>query len=417
MNFHTEESPSSKAWNLDTKKHPSFPIHGDSVVTCLILDVPYDVIVTASDDHTITVYTLSTGQLKFNLIGHQGGVWCLSSVKHDGQNLLASGSSDKTVRIWDLASGKCLHIFRGHTSTVRCLVVVYPTLIESSMNDKDLYPKLPLIVTASRDKSVKVWSIPGKDEHNFVADEGADASDNPHHLFNLTGHTQPVRGLSAHGRTAVSGSYDHTVRVWDIISGECRHVLIGHSKKGKLQFHDHPVFLAQLTLLVYAVVYDPIRDQVYSTGMDGTIIIWSAKSGVCLHTLTGHQSLIGLLELSSSNLSPYLISGCADATLKVWDPITGTLVHTLSGHPGAITCFYHDEKRVLAGGDGLLRMWDIQTGTVIKDLLKGMTAVWQVAFDGQWGVCASSDVKSIEGRQIQQSMLHIWDFGESDSKW
>lgn len=171
MNFQPEPASLSQDWNLNTRKHISLEIHGTYVVTCLILDVPRDLIITASDDHTIAVYTLFTGQLMSTLVGHEGGIWSLSSIYYDGQHLLVSGSTDKTVRIWDLVSGKCLHVFRGHSGTVRCLDVVSPAMEESSVKVKELSDKLPLIVTGSRDKSVKVWSIPGKDKTSFIADE------------------------------------------------------------------------------------------------------------------------------------------------------------------------------------------------------------------------------------------------------
>ena len=60
-----------------------------------------------------------------------------------------------------------------------------------------------------------------------------DASDNPYHRRHLEGHSGPVRAVAAHGRTAVSGSYDYTVRVWDITTGECKWVLAGHKDKGE----------------------------------------------------------------------------------------------------------------------------------------------------------------------------------------
>lgn len=44
-----------------------------------------------------------------------------------------------------------------------------------------------------------------------------------------------MRALAARGRTLVSGSYDHTVRVWDIIDGACKWVLQGHTQKGGLR--------------------------------------------------------------------------------------------------------------------------------------------------------------------------------------
>ena len=132
--------------------------------------------------------------------------------------------------------------------------------------------------------------------------------------------------------------------------------------------------------------------------MDGTVRIWSLKTGQCLHTLQGHTSLVGLLGLSPS----HLVSAAADSTLRIWDPSTGQLQHTLAAHTGAITCFQHDEFKVLSGSDGTLKMWDVRNGNVVRDLLTGITGVWQVVFDGRWCVAAST--------RLGMTYLDIWDF-------
>ena len=56
--------------------------------------------------------------------------------------------------------------------------------------------------------------------------------ENPYHRLLLNGHDHAVRALAARGRTLVSGSYDCTVRVWDVITGKVKWVLIGHTQKG-----------------------------------------------------------------------------------------------------------------------------------------------------------------------------------------
>lgn len=56
---------------------------------------------------------------------------------------------------------------------------------------------------------------------------------NPYHHHHLEGHGDAVRDVAAQGRIAVSGSYDCTVRVWDIITGECKWILSGHTQKGQ----------------------------------------------------------------------------------------------------------------------------------------------------------------------------------------
>ncbi|KAH7343492.1 WD40-repeat-containing domain protein [Rhizoctonia solani] len=382
-------------WLYNQPRRLTFPAHGSSVVTCLLFS--RNRIISASDDHQIHVYSPTTGELMLRLEGHEGGVWALAvspnspSAPH-ATDCLVSGSTDRTVRIWDLSNGKCTHVFGGHTSTVRCLAIVKPMWIDVN-GRKEKWPKRTLIVTGSRDHTLRVWKLPrhGDPEYRCVGADGEDvdpaeddANRNPYHVRLLSGHTHAVRALAAHGRTLISGSYDTTVRVWDIVTGECKWTLDGHSQK------------------VYSVVLDPQRNQAMSGSMDGTVRIWSLATGQALHTLTGHSSLVGLLGLSPT----HLVSAAADSTLRIWDPATGALQHTLSAHTGAITCFQHDEFKVLSGSDGTLKMWDVREGSVVRDLLTGITGVWQVVFEGRWCVAASN-------RQ-EQTYLDVWDFGGED---
>ncbi|TDL24908.1 WD40 repeat-like protein [Rickenella mellea] len=377
-------------------KRLTFPAHGNSVVTCLLFS--HGRIISASDDHSIHVYSPITGQLVRSLDGHQGGVWALAATK----NTLVSGSTDRTVRIWDLTTGRCTHVFGGHTSTVRCLAIVKPEWIDMTNDEgvtvREKWPKRSVIVTGSRDHSLRVWALPkpGDEEYRCYGADDADADpadedvdENPYHKLHLEGHEHAVRALAARGRTLVSGSYDCSVRTWDIITGETKFVLTGHTQK------------------VYSVVYDPIRNQACSGSMDSTVRVWNLNNGQCMHTLTGHGSLVGLLGLSPS----YLVSAAADSTLRVWDPDTGEARQTLAAHNGAITCFQHDEFKVLSGSDGTLKMWDIRDGSVVRDLLTGITGVWQVVFEGRWCVAASN--------RMDSTVLDVWDFGhgEPDDEW
>ncbi|KAF9557135.1 WD40 repeat-like protein [Agrocybe pediades] len=381
--------------NNPEPKHVSFPAHGSAVVTCLIFS--HGRIISASDDHSIQVYSPVTGELVRSLQGHDGGVWALAACK----DTLVSGSTDRTVRIWDLATGRCTHVFGGHTSTVRCLSIVKPEMIDVERDGvivKEKWPKRPLIVTGSRDHSLRVWTLPrpgeaefkcfGSEDNEVDLTEVCDADENPYHRLHLEGHDHAVRALAARGRTLVSGSYDCTVRIWDIVSGECKWVLLGHTQK------------------VYSVVLDLGRNQACSGSMDGTVRVWNLQTGQCQHTLTGHTSLVGLLGLSPS----YLVSAAADSTLRIWDPESGELRHTLAAHTGAITCFQHDEFKVLSGSDGNLKMWNVRDGTVVRDLLTGITGVWQVVFEGRWCVAASN--------RNDTTVLDVWDFGnDNDDDW
>lgn len=68
---------------------------------------------------------------------------------------------------------------------------------------------------------------------SYIISTQEDVDENPYHKFHLEGHEHAVRALAARGRTLVSGSYDTHVRVWDIITGECKWILTGHTQKGQ----------------------------------------------------------------------------------------------------------------------------------------------------------------------------------------
>ncbi|KAI4786176.1 WD40 repeat-like protein, partial [Aureobasidium sp. EXF-8845] len=317
----------AKSW-MDSEAKPhhlAFRAHHRHVVTCLLFDS--DKILTGSDDTNINVYDTRTGALRRKLEGHEGGVWAL---QYEGDTLV-SGSTDRSVRIWDIPSGKCLQTFQGHTSTVRCLVILKPVKIGTAADGSPIMmPKEPLIITGSRDSTLRVWKLPRPgDAQIHQAGPPANDSDNPYSLRVLTGHHNSVRAIAAHGDTLVSGSYDCTVRVWKISTGDMVHRLTGHSQK------------------VYSVVLDHERGRCISGSMDNLVKVWSLETGNCLFNLDGHTSLVGLLDLSHGRL----VSAAADSTLRIWDPDNGNCQSILSAHTGAITCFQHDDQKVISGSD------------------------------------------------------------------
>ncbi|KAL4958477.1 WD40-repeat-containing domain protein [Aspergillus filifer] len=343
-------------------RHIAFRAHDRHVVTCLQFDT--DKILTGSDDTNINVYDTKTGVLRATLEGHEGGVWAL---EYYG-NTLISGSTDRSVRVWDIERARCTQIFHGHTSTVRCLQIVLPVEVgKKADGSPEMMPKEPLIITGSRDSNLRVWKLPKPgDPGYYQSGPNVDDTDCPYFVRVLTGHQHSVRAIAAHGDTLVSGSYDCTVRVWKISTGETMHRLSGHSLK------------------VYSVVLDHKRNRCISGSMDNTVKVWSLETGSVLYNLEGHTSLVGLLDLKCDRL----VSAAADSTLRIWDPETGQCKSMLSAHTGAITCFQHDGQKVISGSDRTLKMWDVRTGECVRDLLTNLGGVWQVKFNDRRCVAA-----------------------------
>ncbi|OAA52319.1 WD repeat containing protein pop1 [Beauveria brongniartii RCEF 3172] len=343
-------------------KHVAFAAHPNNVITCLQFDD--DKIITGSDDTLIHIYDTHTGKLLKKLEGHEGGVWAL---QYEG-NILVSGSTDRSVRVWDIERGLCQQVFYGHTSTVRCLQILMPAETGRTHDGKPIMqPEKPLIITGSRDSQLRVWRLPEVGSRRYIqTGPPAQESDCPYFIRVLAGHTHSVRAIAAHGDTLVSGSYDSTVRVWRISTGQAVHVLHGHAQK------------------VYSVVLDHERNRCISGSMDSFVKIWDLDTGACLYNLEGHNMLVGLLDLRDERL----VSAAADSTLRIWDPENGKCRHTLMAHTGAITCFQHDGRKVISGSEKTVKMWDIRSGEWVQDLLTDLRGVWQVKFDERRCVAA-----------------------------
>lgn len=376
-----------KSWTSGKVKpgHVAFTAHPRHVITCLQFDE--DKIITGSDDMYIHVYDTKTGKLRKRLEGHEGGVWAL---QYEG-NTLVSGSTDRSVRVWDIEKGMCTQIFYGHTSTVRCLQILMPTDTGRVENGVPvMMPPKPLIITGSRDSQLRVWRLPEATSRRYIqTGPPANDADCPYFIRTLGGHTHSVRAIAAHADTLVSGSYDNTVKVWRISTGDIVHTLQGHTQK------------------VYSVVLDLARNRCISGSMDSFVKIWDLETGACTHTLEGHSLLVGLLDLRDERL----VSAAADSTLRIWDPESGRCQSTLTAHTGAITCFQHDGRKVISGSDRTLKMWDVRTGECIQDLLTDLGGVWQVRFDERRCVAAvqRDGITFIEVSSCMSRHVGHWD--------
>ncbi len=119
-------------------------------------------------------------------------------------------------------------------------------------------------------------------------------------LHTLRGHTSTVRCLKmSDSSTAISGSRDTTLRVWDIKTGLCKNVLVGHQ--------------ASVRCLEIK------GDIVVSGSYDTTARVWSISEGRCLRTLSGHFSQIYAIAFDGTRIA----TGSLDTSVRIWDPNNG----------------------------------------------------------------------------------------------
>ncbi|KAI8967872.1 WD40-repeat-containing domain protein [Mycotypha africana] len=273
-------------WRENRYKKMLLEGHEEDLVTCLQFD--NEKIVTGSDDHSINVYDINTGELKRVLKGHDGGVWALQYVG----NMLVTGSIDRTVRVWDIERGICRFVLRGHSSTVRCLKIVMPMEIIQPDGSSTIEPEEPIIISGSRDMTIRVWRLPNLETEPIVPLSTSlddDVISKRFLKYKLVEHENSVRDLAIYGNILVSGSYDNNVIVWNLSTGKKNHVLKGHTMK------------------VYCVAIDRKRRHCVSGSLDATIRIWDIDSGECKFVLQGIINFIYMIQITCPGL-PVLLS-------------------------------------------------------------------------------------------------------------
>jgi guanine nucleotide-binding protein subunit beta-2-like 1 protein len=207
-----------------------------------------------------------------------------------------------------------------------------------------------MIISGSRDKSLIVWDI---------APEG-DAFGAPRRA--LTGHSHFVEDvvLSSDGQFALSCSWDHTLRLWDLGDGTTTRTFVGHTKD------------------VLSVAFSADNRQIVSGSRDRTLKLWNTL-GECKHTIEGdsagaHTEWVSCVRFSPSTEAPVVVSGGWDKLVKVWSLRDCKLRTNLPGHTGYINTvtISPDGSLCASGGkDGIAMLWDLNLGKHLYTLEAG----------------------------------------------
>ena len=184
-------------------------------------------------------------------------------------------------------------------------------------------------------------------------------------LRTLDGHHDIVWSLAfdPHGETVASGSYDTTVRLWEVRTGNLLRTLQGHGE------------------LVTSVAFDPLGETLASASADNTVKLWEARSGKLLRTLEGHKDWVRSVAFDKPGKT--LASGSSDRSVKLWEVHSGKLLRTLKGHQDWVyTSAFDPQGEVLASGssDKTVKLWEVRTGKLLRTF-NSQNWLLSVAFD------------------------------------
>jgi WD40 repeat protein len=318
--------------------------------------------VSGSDDGTVRVWNLESGQLSHTLSGHTDSV---NSVAVDAEGRCAvSASADGTVRVWDLQIIPTTRMRFAHSGPVFSVAV------------DPLYRRA---VSGGADGTVRVWDpATGAAVHTFEGDPLDEVLSvavagrrvfarraSGYYCIEVPDWIGGVReelstnvrwfelgaldaslsvALRASSGEAVLGG-EGTVQVVNLRSGDVVHTLLGH------------------TGWVYSVATSLFRRRAVSGGEDCTVRVWNLNTGELIHTLSGHTGSVNSVAVDIQGRRA--VSGSADGTVRVWDLESGLATLTLSGHIGEVKSVAVEKQghlAVSAGMDRAVRVWDLQTG-------------------------------------------------------
>jgi WD40 repeat protein len=285
-----------RAQNWRKGKFRTTPLNGHKeIVWSVLFDGAR--IVSGSEDMTIKIWDAESAMCVNTFRGHKNGTICLSSYEHR----IVSGSADGSIRIWDDESGQCLRTINTYSSVWSLQVL-----------DNKLY-------AGCVDTSIRVFDV-----------------NTGQVLSTFRGHTAPVRSLQVArslGETVVmSGSYDRTIKMWDL-NGRCLNTIRAHTHKVNcLQFDG--------TTLV-------------SGSHDTLVKVWD-MSGQCLHTLQGHDNMIHCLQFKGNQL----FTGSSDTTIRMWNLSTGEHINTIKNQSAVCSLQFDDTRLVSGFEDSSIQIYD-----------------------------------------------------------
>lgn len=122
----------------------------------------------------------------------------------------------------------------------------------------------------------------------------------------------------------------------------------------------------------------------------GDILFWDATTGALLRTVPAHGMNLTTLALNRTGdvLASAGSESASEYLIKLWDVAQGTLIATLTGHTMQINdVAFSPDGTLLVSGDqyGLVRLWSVPGGQVVRDLATGPFGTTNVAGNNEFG--------------------------------
>lgn len=255
------QSHDIRLWSIELEQCiKTFQGHSHNI-TCLLFHPNEKCIISASEDGTIRIWNIDSGECLL-LIDNYYSIRCID-LSPDGQ-LIASFSADNAIKIWDFRNGQCIKTFKGQHRWVNSLFF--------SPNGK-------LLMAAEDD--IRIWDI--NSEKCIMT-----INDCEYAKFNVD------------GSQIVSSSSDKSIKIWDSKTGVCVKTFKKNYEK--------------VTSITYSFDQRYILSSHYPYGI---IKVWDYNSGNCIKTYK--TDCDRLVSISSNNT--IISSSWTCIEIREWTPL------------------------------------------------------------------------------------------------
>jgi F-box and WD-40 domain protein 1/11 len=271
--------------------HPRYPqeAHRECIYT---LQYSSKWLVSGSRDKTLRKWDMETKRLVGQpLVGHTGSVLCLQFDESVEEDVLISGSSDTHVIVWRFSTGEVItKLSHAHS--------------ESVLN---LRFDRRVLVTCSKDKSIKVWNRRALEPTDLYYPQQSKPAPTPAAVFTdygfknqpanlklkvlpaysqlliFRGHSAAVNAIQVYGDEIVSASGDRHVKVWSISQNRCLMAIAAHTKG------------------IACIQFDGRR--IVTGSSDNTVRVFDRETGAEVACLSGHEHLVRTVQAGFGDLA------------------------------------------------------------------------------------------------------------------
>lgn len=363
---------------------------------------PQGEIIAISDiNEIIYLWRVKDGQNILKLSGHNAWAWDLK-FSIDGQ-LLISASDDKTVKVWDIKTGFCLanYELKQHKANA----------ISITKNNK-------IIAIGCNCGYLELWHW----------------QDDIHHI--LQGHQGDINSLQFNhdDQFLFTASLDGTVKQWNLTDKTCfktfnysqnpihclsispdDKLMLTVTINGNLQMWliesvDCLYSLDNKDIFIHQAIFCPTGNS-FATASESTITFWNNLTGKIIKSLIPQKGKIYSLAYSPNG--KIITSASQQECLISFDIETGDRIDTLYGYSNHIWALSTDNNKFLVSGgtDGILRLWSWEKSSPLKEIKAHKGVIFAVAWHPQKLFFASSGsdrtVKIWHGKtgEYQQQIL------------